>query len=208
MINRFFPQEFNFFNLFNKQMDCLLEGADAFKRALEKGVVDHEYLRKIKEIESKADQSAGAIISQLNKSFITPFDREDIHGLATVLDDVIDMINTIANRLAVYKIGEVPKDFIGFSLVIEESIRTLASAVKGLKSMKNYDVVMSSCIEVSRMENIADAMRDTALAGLFESEKNPVVIIKWKELYEDAETVVDICEDAAHVVEAIMLKQA
>lgn len=208
MINRFFPQEFNFFNLFNQQMDCLLEGADAFKRALEKGVVDPEYLRKIKEIESKADQSAGAIISQLNKSFITPFDREDIHGLATVLDDVIDMLNTIANRLAVYKISEVPKDFIGFSLVIEETIRTLASAVKGLKSMKNYDVVMSSCVEVSRMENIADAMRDTALAGLFESEKNPVVIIKWKELYEDAETVVDICEDAAHVVEAIMLKQA
>lgn len=208
MLNKLFPQEVNFFELFNKQADCLVEGADAFKKALEKGAIDPFYLRKIKQIETKADESAGAVISQLNKSFITPFDREDIHALTKALDDVIDMMNTISNRLTVYKITDVPKDFLGFSLVIEEAARTLSSAVKGMKSMKNYDVVMNACIEVGRMENISDAMRDTALAGLFESEKDPVVIIKWKELYEDAETVVDICEDAAHVVESIMLKQA
>lgn len=208
MISRFFPKNFDFFEMFDKQVDCLLEGADAMKKAVEKGTIDGFYLRKIHEIETKADEFAGKSINQLNKSFITPFDREDIHSLTKALDDVIDMMNTISNRLTVYKITEVKKNLIDFSLVIEESAKTLATAVKGMKDMKNYETCMNACMQIGRLENISDSMRDSALAGLFENEKDPVVIIKWKELYEDAETVVDICEDAAHVVESILLKQA
>jgi len=77
-----------------------------------------------------------------------------------------------------------------------------------MNNMKNYEIVMHACVEVSRLENISDSMRDSALMALFENEKDPIAVIKWKEIYEDAETVVDICEDAAHVVESIMLKQA
>jgi predicted phosphate transport protein (TIGR00153 family) len=208
MLNRLFPKDFNFFELFDKQADCLVEGADCFKKAVEKGTIDQFYLRKVQEIEAKADESAGAIIGQLNKSFITPFDREDIHSLTKALDDVIDMMNTISNRLTTYKITEVRKNLVEFSLVIEESCRILSGAVKGMKDMKNYEIVMHACVEVSRLENISDSMRDSALMGLFENEKDPIAVIKWKELYEDAETVIDICEDAAHVVESIMLKQA
>lgn len=208
MINRLFPKDFNFFELFEKQADCLCEGADCMKKAVEKGTIDQFYIRKIHEIETKADVSAGAIISQLNKSFITPFDREDIHALTKALDDVIDMMNTIANRLTTYKIIESRKNMIDFALVIEESVRTLSEAVKGMKDMKNYQTVMNACVEVSRLENISDSLRDSALMSLFETEKDPIILIKWKEIYEDSETVVDICEDAAHVIESIMLKQA
>lgn len=208
MLNRFFPKDFNFFELFEKQADCLMEGADCLKKAVEKGTIDQFYLRKIQELEIKADESAGAVISQLNKSFITPFDREDIHALTKALDDVIDMMNTISNRLMTYKITEIRKNLIDSSLVIEEACRTLSGAVKGMKDMKNYQMVMDACVDVSRLENISDSMRDTALMTLFETEKDPIAVIKWKEIYEDAETVLDICEDAAHVVESIMLKQA
>lgn len=208
MINRLFPKDFNFFELFEKQAACLCEGADCMKKVVEKGTIDQFYIRKIHEIETKADVSAGAIISQLNKSFITPFDREDIHALTKALDDVIDMMNTIANRLTTYKIIESRKDMLDFTLVIEESVRTLSEAVKGMKDMKNYQTVMNACVEVSRLENISDSLRDAALMSLFETEKDPISLIKWKEIYEDSETVVDICEDAAHVIESIMLKQA
>ncbi len=208
MFRRFFPNEFNFYQEFDKQADCLIEGAQTFKKAVEQGTIDQFQVRKIHEIEIKADESASKVLSQLNKTFITPFDREDIHSLTKALDDVIDMLNTIANRDNTYKIVEVRKNLIDFSLVIEEAARALASAVKGMKDMKNYEVVMQACVEVSRLENISDSILDTALAALFENEKDPITLIKWKEIYEDAETVVDICEDAAHVVESILLKQA
>ncbi|MBF0388057.1 MAG: DUF47 family protein [Candidatus Omnitrophica bacterium] len=208
MFRKFFPNEFNFYGEFEKQADCLIEGVDCMKKAVEKGTIDYFYLRKIQEIEIKADESAARIIGQLNKTFITPFEREDIYALTKALDDVIDMMNTISNRLTTYKITEIRKNLIEFSLVIEEAVRALASAVKNMKDMKNYQSVMSSCVEVSRLENISDAIRDTALVALFETEKDPIAVIKWKEIFEDAETVVDICEDAAHVVESILLKQA
>jgi hypothetical protein len=208
MLNRLFPKEFDFFTLFEKQAACLVEGADALKKAVEKDTIDQFYLRKIQEIETKADESAGEIISQINKSFITPFDREDIYALAKALDDVIDMMNTISNRIRTYKMTQARKDLVEFSLVIEEAVRLLSSAVVGMRNMKNFQVVMNACVEVSRLENISDSMRDSALAALFENEKSPIELIKWKEIYEDAETVVDICEDAAHVVESIMLKQS
>ncbi len=208
MFSRLFPKQFDFFELFDKQADCLLRGAACPKNAVAKGKLDPSYLQKVHEIEEEADRAAHAVISQLNKSFITPFDREDIHALTKALDDIIDMMNTIANRLTVYKITDVKKNIIEFALVIEESVRAIAEAVNKMRDMKNYQLVMNACIEVARLENTSDSMRDTALAGLFESEKDPITVIKWKEIYEDSETVLDICEDAAHVVESVMLKQA
>ena len=208
MFSKIFPNQVDFFQMFNKQADCLLEGAAAFRKALDTGKIDHAYLKKIQEIETTADDAAGAVMGQLNKSFITPFDREDMHDLTKALDDVIDMMNTISNRIAVYRITSVPKEMIEFSVTIENAVRHLSAAVKGMKTMKNYDAVMQACVEVSRLENVSDGIRDKALGALFDNEKDPITLIKWKELYEDAETVVDICEDAAHVIESIMFKQA
>jgi predicted phosphate transport protein (TIGR00153 family) len=208
MFHNFLPKEFNFFDLFEKQVNFAVEAAKYFKVIVAKDGVDELSLDKIRGIEHQADDAAHTIIDQLNKTFITPFDREDIYKLATELDDIVDMINTIASRMMVYKITGVNKNLVQFSSMIEESVRAVASTVKGLRSMKNYKSVQDSCVEINRLENLGDTMRDKVLAELFETEKNPITVIKWKEIYQDSETLLDICEDVAHVVESIMVKQA
>ncbi len=205
---KFFPREFNFFDLFEKQVDYTVEAASYFKEQISKGIMDEPSLEKIRTLEHQGDDAAHAIIEQLNKTFITPFDREDIYALTKELDDVIDMINTIASRLVVYKLSGVNKNLVGFTSMIDESVRAVAQAVKGLRNLKNTKIILDSCVEINRLENVGDSMRDTVLAELFETGKDPIAVIKWKEIYEDAETVLDICEDVAHVVESILVKQA
>jgi hypothetical protein len=151
---------------------------------------------------------AHTIIEQLNKTFITPFDREDIHTLAKELDDITDMINNIVSRLRVYDITGVDKNLVEFAAVIEQSVRAVARAVGGLRHIKNVRVVFDACVEVNRLENVGDMMRDRMLAELFTTAKDPIVVLKWKDIYQDAETVLDVCEDVVHVVDSIMVKQA
>lgn len=208
MILKFLPNEFNFFDLFAEQADHAVEAANLFKELVSKGAIEEASLKKIQDIEHQGDEATHAIIEQLNKTFITPFDREDIHALTKELDDVIDMINTIVSRLKIYKISHVDKHLVEFASVIQESVCAVAHAVKGLRNLKNSKSIIESFVEVNRLENVGDSMRDSVLAELFENEKDPIAVIKWKEIYQDAETVLDICEDVAHVVESILVKQA
>jgi hypothetical protein len=208
MMFRFLPKEFNFFKLFEEQSEFAIEAARLFKEAVSKGGVDEASLKRMQGIEHKADETAHEIIDQLNKIFITPFDREDIYALAKELDDVIDMVNTIMNRLRVYKLTGVNKNLVEFAKVTEESVLCVSSAVKALRNVKHSKSVYDSCVEIHRLENVGDALRDKALGELFEKEKDPIAVIKWKEVYQDAETVLDICEDVAHVVSSILVKQA
>jgi len=202
------PKEFNFFDLFDKHVNCAVDAATCFKELVSKEVRDEIRLEKLKDIEHQGDDVTHSILNQLNKTFITPFDREDIHALAKEIDDVVDMIYTIANRMKVYKVEGVDKNLVEFAVVIEDSVRAVSRAVKGLRHMKNASSISDACVEINRLENIGDTMRDTMLAELFETRKDPLVIIKWKEIYQDAETVLDICEDVAHVVQSILVKQA
>ena len=208
MIFNFIPKEFNFFDLFDKQIDCAIEAAVHLKETVGKGFVDEAALKKMQDIEHKGDEAAHLIIDRLDKSFITPFDREDIHSLAKEMDDIADMINTIVNRMKVYKVTGVDKNLVEFASIIEESVRTLAIAVKGMRNMKHSKSVIDACVEVNRLENVGDDLRDRVLAELFENEKDAIKVIKMKEIYQDSETVLDICEDVAHVVGSILVKQA
>jgi hypothetical protein len=205
----FLPQNFNFFELFDRQAGYAVDAAIFLKELASKGAVDEAAIEKMASIEHQGDDAAHAIIEQLNKTFITPFDREDIHALAKELDDIIDMINTIVSRLNIYKLTGVDKNLVEFALVIEESVRAVACAVKCMRNMKDYQTVSTSCVEINRLENVGDSMRDAVLAELFEEKRDdPIAVIKWKEIYQDAETVLDICVDVAHVVESILVKQA
>jgi len=208
MIFKFLPNEFNFFDMFEKQIGYAVDAAKFFKEITARGSVDEASLSKIQNIEHQGDEVCHTIIEQLNKTFITPFDREDIHVLTKQIDDITDMINTIMSRLNVYKITGVNKRLVEFAAVIEESVLAVACAVKGMRHMKNFKTIQESCVEINRLENVGDTMRDKVLAELFEREKDPIAVIKWKEIYQDAETVLDICEDVAHVVESILVKQA
>jgi predicted phosphate transport protein (TIGR00153 family) len=208
MFFKFLPKDFDFFSLFEKQAAYAVEAARYLKELIANGALDEKSLKKMHDIEHQGDEVAHAIIDQLNKTFITPFEREDIHALTKQLDDVIDMIYTIANRLRVYNIKKSNKNLIEFASVIEESVRCIASAIKGLRNVKNTKPVSESCIEINRLENVGDLMRDKAVEELFKTEKNPLMVIKLKDIYQDAETVLDICEDVAHVIGSILVKQA
>lgn len=208
MFFRFLPKDFDFFSLFEKQAAYAVEAASYLKELVAKGTLEESSLKKMHDIEHQGDEVAHAIIDQLNKTFITPFEREDIHALTKQLDDVIDMIYTIANRLRIYNITKANKNLLEFASVIEESVRCIASAIKGLRNTKNTKPVSESCIEINRLENVGDLMRDKAVEELFKTEKDPLMVIKLKDIYQDAETVLDICEDVAHVVGSILVKQA
>jgi uncharacterized protein Yka (UPF0111/DUF47 family) len=124
------------------------------------------------------------------------------------IDDIVDMIDTIVNRMRIYNITGVDKNLQEFAVVIEQSVLAVARAVGGLRNIKNVKVVFDACVEVNRLENVGDTMRDKMLMELFETMKDPIAVIKWKDIYQDAETVLDVCEDVAHVVDSIMVKQA
>ncbi len=204
---RFLPREFNFFDLFDKQAELAIEAAVLFRELTTHDGLDAAAITRMEDIEHRGDTATHGIIEQLNKTFITPFDREDIHKLATELDDIIDVMNTIVGRRRLYKLMQADRNLAEFAVVIEQSVREVASAVKGLRKPKDLKSIMDSCVEVNRLENVGDSMRDRVLADLFETEKDPIAVIKWKEIYQDAETVLDVCEDVANVVESILVKQ-
>jgi predicted phosphate transport protein (TIGR00153 family) len=208
MFEKFFPKEFNFFDFLDKEAGIALQAAELFKELVEKGTIDDISREKMRDIEHEGDKMAYAIIDHLNKTFITPFDREDIHMLAKKLDDVNDMINTIVSRMKVYKITKVNQILIEFGALIYRSVEELCCAVRGLRDMKHAESTLKSCMDIGKMESEGDVLRDRALSELFDKEKNPIEIIKWKEIYQHAETVLDICKVVAHVVESIMVKQA
>ena len=151
---------------------------------------------------------APTIIQQLNKTFITPFDRQDVHALVMEMDDITDRIHNIVSRLRVYRITGVDQNLVEFAAVIEQSVRAVARAIGGLRHSKNVRVVFDACVEVNRLENVGDVMRDRMLAELFATAKDPILVIKWKDIYPDAETVLDVCEDVVHAIDSIMVKQA
>jgi uncharacterized protein len=203
------PKEGNFFDLFDQQVDYAVQAATHFVRIVADFKVTDEEVAIMKDIEHRGDQVTHQIMDQLNKTFITPFDREDIHALAKELDDIIDMLYTITKRLRVYKILNADRNLAEFSRVIEMSVKGVSQAIKGLRDMKQSKEILKACIEVNSLENLGDKMRDDMLSDLFEKyAKDPVSVIKWKDIYQDAETVLDVCEDAVHVVESILVKQA
>jgi predicted phosphate transport protein (TIGR00153 family) len=208
MFFNFLPKEFNFFDLFDRQVGYAVKAASYFKEVVSEGIVSESALQKMGDIEHQGDEIAHEIYDRLNKTFITPFDREDIHRLAKELDDIIDMLNTIVSRMRVYKITGVDKNLVEFADIIDQSVHAVACAVKGMRNLKYSKDVTKACVEINSLENVGDTMRDNVLAELFESEKDPVAVIKFKEIYQDAETVLDVCEDVAHIVESILVKQA
>ncbi len=202
------PKEFQFFVLFDKQASWAVEAAKFFKELAMSGKFDDEGIQRMHDIEHKCDDVTHEIIHSLNKTFITPFDREDIHALAHEMDSIVDIIHTMAKRMRLYKLQVVNQELIQFAEIIEKSVGALARAINAMREMKSSQVVLENCIEINRLENVGDQLRDMVIGKLFDNEHDPVSIIKWKEIYQDAETVLDQCEDVANVVESILVKQA
>jgi predicted phosphate transport protein (TIGR00153 family) len=200
---RLLPRDNKFFELFADLSANLTEGAKLLRSILAEPHDLAMRVSQVQAIEHKGDRATYSIITKLNQTFITPFDREDIHRLASSLDDVLDFVNSAALRLVMYKITAPPPVSAELAGIIVLQCEELA---KGVSLLEKNGHVMEHCEEVNRLEDMADHISRTAIAGLFENEKDPIQLIKLKELYEVLEYATDKAEDAANVLEAIVLK--
>jgi predicted phosphate transport protein (TIGR00153 family) len=202
---RFMPRESKFFDLFADMANNLTTGARQLRDLLQDYQDVSACVQKIKGIENKGDNIAHAVFIKLNSSFITPFDREDIHALASSMDDVLDYINAAADRLVTYKITKPPAAAVELATIILRQAEELAKAVS---LIEKGDAIIQHLVEVNRLENEADGISRAAIGRLFETETNPIQLIKDKELLEVLETATDKAEDAANVLETVVLKSA
>jgi len=204
-LQRFMPREDDFFELFVKQAQNIEKGARALVELLSHYTGVPEQVQSIKAIEHEGDEITHGILTKLNQTFITPFDREDIHALSSQLDDVIDLIDAAASRFVLYRVVSVKPGTLELSKVLLLATVEVTAAVRAIDKPNE---ALQHCVEVNRYENESDRLCRTLIAQLFDEEKDPVQIIKWKEIFEVIETAVDKCEDVANVVEGVILKSA
>ncbi len=202
---RFTPRETNFYETFTDLADTLTAGATLLHATL--GSSDNLELRvqELKQLEHKGDDIAHSIFTRLNQTFITPFDREDIHRLASSLDDVLDLVYGAGERLLMYSILTVPAVAVELGAIVVRQCEEISAA---LAALTRHDTVLRHCVEINRLENDADRVARGAIATLFAQEANPIALIKMKELYEVLESATDKAEDVANVLESIVLKSA
>jgi predicted phosphate transport protein (TIGR00153 family) len=201
---RLIPREEKFFEFFNKAANNILDGAKALVQMMDEQDGDLEKgWKQLEEFEHEGDKITHQIIRKLNRTFITPIDREDIHSLTVALDDVMDLIEAVAARMSLYKIKQPTEEARKLAQVILKSAEEIVKAVSNLERL---DDVMEHCIEINRLENVADDVSREAIADLFDKGHDPMDVIKWKEIYETMETATDRCEDVANIVEAVALK--
>ena len=203
---RLIPRDTKFFDLFAQMTGNLGEAARVLKKTLEDFREVEERVRLLKEIEHRGDEMTHNILTKLNQTFITPFDREDIHQLASSLDDVLDFTYAAGVRLTMYKITSAPEAAPKLADILVRQTDQLSQAMGRLE--KNHDHVLENCVEINRLENEADQVARTAIAVLFDKEKDPISLIKLKELFEVLETATDKAEDVANVLEGVVLKSA
>lgn len=200
---RLVPREGKFFEMFSGMSSNVTRGALLLKAILSDMQNVEARVQQLSDIEHAGDDMTHSILTKLNQTFITPFDREDIHKLATSLDDVLDFIHAAGERLIMYKITAAPPATLELAQIIVRQCEELA---KSVELLEEQDHVLEHCVEINRLENEADTVSRNAIARLFERETDPITLIKQKELYETLETATDKAEDAANVLESVVLK--
>lgn len=206
----FMPKDKVFYALFEEVVNNLTSMSTLFTQAMneENPSKRIELLNGLEEWEHKNDIVTHKIFVELGSNFITPFDREDIHYLTTALDDVADFMWGSAKRMVNYNIDEVDDITKKFADIIDQSVVLLKTGIYELRNMKDIRAVTEVCVKVNSLENEGDDLLDKAMVGLFTSNIEPVEIIKKKDLYQMLELVTDKCEDAANVIESIIIKYA
>jgi len=204
---KLFPKEIDFFEIFDRAALNVTRAATLLVALMENFDNLEARTKEIYEVEQEGDILTHEIMKKLNKTFITPIDREDLHSLASSLDDVLDLIWGAVDRLSVFKIKKSTEEAVKMSKDILATTEAMHRAIHKLKE-KNYNHVQDYCIEINRLENMVDRDFRDALGKLFDEVTDPILIIKWKEIYEHLENASDKCEDVANVLEAIVLKYA
>ncbi len=208
MFNFLIPKEYGFFEVFDQHAAALVEGSQILVDMLEHYQEAPAKVRRLKEAEHRADELTHHTMEMLHKTFITPIDRDQIHQLISLMDDVIDFTDGAARRMMLYGVTEIPPELIELAKILHRSVLEVQKAVAGLKNLKHASQIQASCIEINKLENDGDAVRDAAIAKLFKEEKDAVKVLIWKEIFENIETAVDRCEDVANIIEGVVLENA
>ncbi len=205
LLSKLLPREQSFFDKFVEMAENIHDGAQALADLLANYTDVPAKVDRIKQFEHRGDDITHNLMTRLNQTFITPFDREDIHELSSKIDDVLDLTDAAASRMVTYRVDRVRPGVPELAKILLAATAQVAAAVRALGK---HDRILDHCIEINRLENESDRLCRSLIAELFEGEKDPVQIIKWKEIIEVIETAVDKCEDVANVLEAVTLKSA
>lgn len=201
------PQEKQFFDIMENQSKNVLAGIEALIEMMENYNRTEQKRSKIKEIENVGDNIVHDLHDKLHKTFITPIDREDIANIASCLDDVLDLVEGISDRLVLYKIDKPTVHIKEMTRNILTAMKNIHSAIQKMRNSKDFDGIKKHIIEINRIEGVSDAIYRNAIAELLRT-RDAIKIIKLKEIYDNLEFGVDRCEDAANILEDIIRKHA
>jgi uncharacterized protein len=209
-LRRLLPQENQYFRLFTSNIANIQEAATDLRKLLDaKTTSDRKILiARIEDAEHRGDQITHDIFADLSKTFVTPIDREDIHALAGKIDDILDLMEDVALRIILYDVTEFPPEFRDLTDTLVRAVEDLVVAVPLLGDMKNVDIILRSCEHVNTCENAGDDIYHNAIARLFRDIKDPIELIKLKEIISDIEEAIDTCEHVANLIEGVVVKYA
>jgi len=208
MLRRLIPQEYDFFKYFDEAAAHAVTASKLLLKLTENYGDADPIARELDAVEHACDDVAHNTMDALNKTFVTPLDREDIHAIILRIDDVVDLTNAAANRMAFFGIEKPTPHAVNMAKQIVRGCEKLVEAVRGMHSAKNYDQVLRDCIALHEVENAGDDILHYALAELFSTEKDPIQVIKWKDIYETMEKVTDRLEDVANVMQGVIVKMS
>ncbi|MBY0543618.1 MAG: DUF47 family protein [Sphingobacteriaceae bacterium] len=206
----FTPKDKKFQPLFEQAGSNVLKIAEALLVVVTTNDLEKrkEYIKEVERLEHVGDDITHSIFIELSKNFITPFDREDIHTLASAIDDIADYIHASAGNIELYQVTNIGDAMVKLAELLVEMCIDLEKAIKELRSFKNIRVIADACVRINSAENQADYVCNLAIARLFEFETNAIELIKQKEILQTLEIATDKCEDAANVLESILVKNA
>jgi predicted phosphate transport protein (TIGR00153 family) len=204
----FIPKEQRFFDLFEESAQNIVKSSQALKDMVDTWQFIDSRVAEITEMEHQGDTIAHQIISLLHRTFVTPFDREDIAQLVHTMDDIIDFIHAAADAMFIYKVDSPTGRCKELADIIVQGTVEVEKAVRGLRRRSELKMILERCVEINRLENMADRVYRAGMAELFDNTTEIAQLIKWREIYEHMEAATDRCEDVANVLEGVALKHA
>jgi uncharacterized protein Yka (UPF0111/DUF47 family) len=208
MLRWLLPREEDFFGLFERHAALTVQGAKEMQRLVQGGQNIRALAARIKEIEHETDVITHSCVERLHTTFITPLDRDAIYELISHMDDIMDYIESASAAVMLYELTEMTEPARQLADVLVQATEAVTVAVTGLRTLKRAEPILNACIEVNRLENVGDEILRSALADLFRTARDPLLVLKWKEVYEALENATDRCEDVANVIEGVVLEHA
>lgn len=205
---RLLPRDESFFDDFEKHAQKTVEGCRTFVDMAQGKLPTAEACPRIKAIESECDAITHHVVERLHKVFITPIDRNDIFRLISKMDDVMDFVEAASQRVALYEVNGNNKELWDLARVLQSGSERISEAVTGMRNLKHPNLILEKCVEINRLENEADVQLRAAIAKLFKEQKDPIQVVKWKEIFELLETATDRCEDVANIIEGVVLENS